>query len=271
MVRAAFSGLALCGILVAGCGERPLEPREPTPGVAHFRFVTYNVHFPAARDSRTIDAIRATHADVICLQETNAEWREALVTAFSATYPHISFQPLESADGLGILSRFPLLDRGILAHEEGWHPAWHLEVQTPAGPIELLHVHLRAVFDRAGDPVSSFLSTGNDHLWQIKSYAESLTRDVPSIFLGDFNEEVDGDAIGFLEGRGYRNALPLYHPGQPTWLGTSVGNQLGLTVDHVLFDRKFEPLNSFVLDRGGSDHLPVVAHLEAARGWGGAN
>jgi endonuclease/exonuclease/phosphatase family metal-dependent hydrolase len=262
--------LVVTAVVGAGCGERPLEPRDPTPGVAHYRFVTYNVHFPAARNTATIDSIRATRGDVVCLQETNAGWRASLLAAFADEYPHIVFHELEGADGLGVLSRFPLIDRGILEHPEGWHPAWHVTVDTTAGPIELLHVHLRAAFDAEGNPIKSYLETGNDHVAQIRSYIRRLSPDLPRVVLGDFNEGVDGASIEFLESKRYRNALPLYHPGQPTWQGTSVGGQLELTVDHVLFDRRFEPLNAYVLDRGGSDHLPVIAHLEASGGWGGS-
>ena len=43
-----------------------------------------------------------------------------------------------------------------------------------------------------------------------------------------------------------------------------------MTIDHILFDRAFVPLNAYVLDSGNSDHLPVVAHLEASDVWNGA-
>jgi hypothetical protein len=37
-----------------------------------------------------------------------------------------------------------------------------------------------------------------------------------------------------------------------------------MTIDHVLFDRSFIPLNSWVENIGHSDHLPVLAHVEVA-------
>lgn len=264
-----------CAGIVAACGERPLEPRSPTPGVPHYRFVTYNVHYPEARDASTISAIRATRGDVVCLQETDAAWRDALVRALSGAYPYMLFQPFEGAAGLGVLSRYPLVDKGLLPRPEGWHPAWYVVVETPAGPVQVLQVHLRATFDGDGDPLSSALGTSADHVDEIRDFSAKLSAEQPRIVLGDFNEGPDGDAIVYLERRGYRNALPLYRPGQPTWKGASVAGQLALTLDHVLFDRAFEPLNAYVVDRGSSDHLPVVAHLEAARdfapeGAGGA-
>ena len=42
---------------------------------------------------------------------------------------------------------------------------------------------------------------------------------------------------------------------------------LGGRVHHVLFDGSFEPLNAWVSNVGGSDHLPVVVHLEEAYDW----
>jgi endonuclease/exonuclease/phosphatase family metal-dependent hydrolase len=260
------SSLALC-LLLLGCGERPLEPRDPTPGVPHFRFVTYNVHFPEARDTTTLDTVRRTHGDVICLQETDLAWSEALSVALANEYPYMLFKPLEGAAGLGVLSHFPIADLGLLPRPEGWHPAWHLVVDTPAGPVQLLNVHLRASFDGDGDPISSFLATGEDHLDEIRSFTQVLDSGAPRIVLGDFNEGVDGDAVQYLENARYRNALPLYHPGQPTWQGTSVAGALEMTVDHVLFDGWFEPLNAYIVDRGNSDHVPVVAHLEASKKW----
>lgn len=259
-----------CFAACLGCGERPLEPRDPTPGVAHFRFVSYNVHFTEPRDRGTLTAIARADGDIVGLQETTPAWRDSLAAEFADDYPYLLFYPLEGADGIGLFSRFPVEDHGLLPQPEGWHPAWYLTIETPAGPIELLNVHLRASFDRDGGPVSSLVSTGDDHVEEIRAFTQALDPTLPRIVLGDFNEGVDGKSVEYLEQRGYRNALPLYHPGQPTWIGTSLSDQLELTVDHVMFDGRFAPLDSYVVGRGGSDHFPVVAHLEAARGWGGA-
>jgi endonuclease/exonuclease/phosphatase family metal-dependent hydrolase len=249
-------------LLLVACGERPLEPRAPTPGVPHYRFVTYNVHFPEAGDTRTISAIRAAGADVVCLQETDDSWRAALEDELSVEYPHRSFVPLAGAAGLAVLSRYPISETRVVSRADGFRPAWLGTVETPSGPIELLDVHLRAAFDGSGDPLDSLLETGADHRSDVRAYLAEFSSEVPRLILGDFNEDPDGHALSWLEGSGFRNALPLYHPGQPTWFGTSLAKQLALTLDHILFDGSFAPLDSYVLDRGGSDHIPVVAHLE---------
>ena len=166
-----------------------------------------------------------------------------------------------------MLSKFPVADGGWHAGPNGWHPAWHLNVDTPAGRIQILNLHLRAGHDGNGDPVSSYLSSSDDHVFEIKQFMSLVQGDAPTLVIGDFNEGVDGAAIGYLEDRGFRNALPLYHPGQFTWKHASVANQFSQTLDHILFDHAFEPLNSWVMDIGDSDHIPVMAHLEAAHVW----
>lgn len=256
-----------CSVLVLslitfGCGERPLEPRSATPGVPDYHFATYNMAYTKAGDDSTLRAVGETHGDVIALQEINAKWQQLLTARYEEDYPYMLFHAEEGPKGLGFLSRFPLEDGGVLPAPEDWHPAWRVTAQTPAGPIQILNVHLRALFDASGNPLSSYLATGDDHAQEIELFLASCEPDVPLVVLGDFNEGTGGAAIRHLEQRGYRNALPLYHPGQPTWHAKSVANQLTLTIDHVLFDDAFAPLNAYVLDAGRSDHLPVVAHLE---------
>jgi endonuclease/exonuclease/phosphatase (EEP) superfamily protein YafD len=61
--------------------------------------------------------------------------------------------------------------------------------------------------------------------------------------------------------------LPLYRPGQFTWRSRSLGAQFTEALDHILYDDSVEPLNAFAMNRGNSDHIPVVAHFEASRAW----
>jgi endonuclease/exonuclease/phosphatase family metal-dependent hydrolase len=108
---------------------------------------------------------------------------------------------------------------------------------------------------------------GEDHLTEIRYFNEHCAKPMPTLVVGDFNEGTDGPAVEYLEAHGFRNALPLFRPGQFTWRHGSLGNQLNETIDHVLFDASVAPLNAYVLTQGNSDHLPVVAHFEAAQEW----
>jgi len=258
-------------LVLVGCGERPLEPRDPTPGVPHYKVKTYNVETGRHHDKATIEAVGIDSADIVCLQESDPTWETTLRERYSGIYPYQLYRhnyPNEGAADLGVLSKFPVEESGWHPGPNGWHPAWHVRVHTPSGRIEILNVHLRSAHAGNGNLVSSYLSTKDDHRYEIGQFmGDHDWEGTPVIVLGDFNEGTDGAAVEYLEDRGFRNALPLYHPGQFTWRHDSVANQFTQTLDHILFDGHFEPLNAWVKRAGNSDHIPVVAHLEAADTW----
>jgi endonuclease/exonuclease/phosphatase family metal-dependent hydrolase len=260
-VRGAFALFAVW--LACGCtAPPPLSPREPTPGMVHFTVKTFNIHRYKSADVPTIEAIGAGDADVVCLQEVTAAWERVIRARYGGAYANMIFAPDEEAGGLGILSRFPIEDRGVVTVPGNWHPGWVVRVETPAGPVQLLAVHLRALFEGRGDPVSSYLGSADDHEYELGLFLAKLSPELPTIVMGDFNESPKGAAVRRLESLGYENALPLFHPGQFTWQGRSVASALELSIDHILFDSRFTPLDAWVERGGGSDHLPVYARLE---------
>lgn len=257
-------------LLACACGERPLEPRDPTPGAVHFVVKTYNVEVGDEGRSATIDAVGSGNPDLVCLQETSPAFEAVLRERYADQYPYQLYnhnKPDFGAGGLAVLSRFPVTDSGWHASPQGWHPGWHLLVETPAGTMQVMNLHLRGVLNGDGNAASSYLSVGDDHLAEISFFVSIVEPELPTLIMGDFNEEPGDAALEYLEDRGFRNALPLYRPGQFTWRYPSVANQLSKTFDHILFDDSFAPLDAWVLDEGDSDHIPVLAHLEAAYDW----
>jgi endonuclease/exonuclease/phosphatase family metal-dependent hydrolase len=261
--RLFFSAVFVC---VAGCGKPPLEPRDPDPGAVHFKVQTFNVEFQHSQDAPTVEAIGDADADIVALQEVTYDWEDVIVRRYGDRYPYMLFRPNHGTGGLAVLSRYSLSDQGFLEAFDGSHPSWHVEAETPMGTVQLLVVHLRSVFASQGNAIKAaeaYFSTGSAHLAEIQYYSSYIAAGRPTLVLGDFNEEPDGEAIRFLEHRGYENILPLYHPGQPTWRYPPSW-QFEQSLDHILFDHSFEPLDAYVVDKGNSDHIPVVAHLEAA-------
>jgi endonuclease/exonuclease/phosphatase family metal-dependent hydrolase len=257
----------LAALGLVGCGVRPLEPRDPDPGVFHFTVQTYNLNNDTEGNLDTLATIGTAKADIICLQEVTAGW-QALIEPRYAAYPYRLFKADEGAYGLGVLSRYPVHDGGWHPGPNGWHPAQHYIVDTPNGSFKILNVHLRNATGQNGNTIQSLLRRSDDHDYEIRLFTAQNTANLPTIVLGDFNEGSSGAAVQFLESTGFQNILPLYHPGQPTWrYKASVGGQFTQELDHILFDPAFEPLNAWVVNGGGSDHIPVVAHLEASRAW----
>lgn len=259
-------GLLLVALQCVGCGERPMEPREPTPGVPHFTIATYNILDEASKDPNTVSAIGELNADVLCLQEVTPEWERILRARYRDRYPHMLFYPSGSA-GLGFLSRYPLEDHAFVPGPNGWHPAWHVLVETPAGWLQVLNVHLRAPEGKGVENLQSIAALSADHRSSMTMFQSHGRPGMPTVVLGDFNESTDGAAVQLLESQGFRNALPLFYPGQYTWKKPSLGGQFTQTIDHVMFDKSMQPLHAYVKNIGGSDHLPVIAHLEASYSW----
>jgi endonuclease/exonuclease/phosphatase family metal-dependent hydrolase len=271
-MRRFLAPMALLLLAMPACGQRPLEPRAADPGVPNFTIETFNIdddHDSAtARDPATISAIGAANADIVCLQEASLIWQPVIENAYASKYPFRLYHARDGAAGLAVLSKFRLTDGGYLPAPNDWHPAWFFFADTPAGKLQIVNVHLRSYFTGNGGRVSSYLTTNSDHSYEIQSFASQVRVDVPTIFVGDFNED-SGSAVAYLEAQGYTDVLPLYHPGQYTWRQRSVANELTQMLDHVMFDSSLLPLDSWVVNRGHSDHIPVVAHFEASRPWPG--
>jgi endonuclease/exonuclease/phosphatase family metal-dependent hydrolase len=260
--------LTLLAILLPGCGWFGLAPRCPSPSAFHFTIATYNLNSDDGANPRTLDAIGLAKADIVCLQEITELWQMGIEWRYRASYPYRLFKidPGGGAAGLGVLSRFPIRDGGWHAGPNGWHPAWHYLVDTPNGTFKILNTHLRMATGQHGNAIQSYFRSGADHEYEIRLFLSQNTDAVPTLVVGDFNEGPNGSAVRYLERLGFRNALPLFHPGEPTWRYPRwIIFQFTQELDHILLDGSFEPLDAWVVKAGASDHLAVVAHLQANR------
>jgi endonuclease/exonuclease/phosphatase family metal-dependent hydrolase len=79
------------------------------------------------------------------------------------------------------------------------------------------------------------------------------------VVLGDFNEGCEGLAVGYLLENGYADAMRVYEQAKASQSPTTMA--VWDSVDHILFSQDFECYSADMLDRGGSDHQPVVAVL----------
>jgi endonuclease/exonuclease/phosphatase family metal-dependent hydrolase len=254
----ALGAVALLG--VHGCGRAlqhdPQGP-EPRQGGGQFTLATFNLYFPAWNDPSTVELIGLTGADVIFLQEVSHEWESVLRRRYHDAYPQMLFAAAGAASGLGVISRFPLQDEGLLPAV--WkHPAWLIRVQTPGGEIRVLNVHLRASRRPHQNLIAGLLGMGADHEVEIRRFVEAC-RGEPTLVVGDFNEGQNGPAVEWLERRGFVDALGRHRPGEPT--ARALGGLYESTLDHILFQPSLPALDAWVLRGGHSDHWPVLARF----------
>lgn len=265
-VAVTIGGLATIGGAL-NCAAPTRTARTIPAHVPKLVVLTYNVNFGIPGDLPTMEAIARADADVIFLQETTAEWETALRATFSHTYPHQSFHHCCGAGGLAVLSRLPFETPTYLPPPEGgWFPAQAVVLQTPLGPVQALNVHLRPPASESGSFASGYFTTPRVRAQEIATYHAALNPKLPTIIVGDFNEDRDGRAVKFLEERGFRSALPEFSPKQHTWRWPTPVLTLRMQLDHIVYDAALEPAAVQVLPLGRSDHLPVLATFEAARG-----
>jgi len=224
--------------------------------------MTYNIEIDDNGAPATLAVIGEPDADIVCMQEVDWNWPDAIRGAYSERYPYqIFYDDPHPSGGMAVLSRYPLTDLGVKLDDNGWHPALRIRADTPRGPIDILHVHLRPVFSGEANAVSSYLQVDGDHLDQIGEFHPGAT-DPVQLVMGDFNEESNGAAVEALERQGFEDVLPLFRPGQQTWRHPSLAGQFDAAIDHIMFGAELSPLNAFVLRKGVSDHLPVIADFE---------
>jgi endonuclease/exonuclease/phosphatase (EEP) superfamily protein YafD len=226
-------------------------------GGGHFTLATFNLYFGAWEDASTVELVGLTGADVIFLQEVSHEWESVLRRRYHDAYPQMLFAAAGAASGLGVLSRFPLRDEGLLPPV--WkHPAWLISVQTPRGELRVLNVHLRATRRPHQNVVAGLFSMSADHETEIRRFIGACAVE-PALVVGDFNEGQTGSAVEWLERRGFVDALGRHRPGEPT--ARALGGLYESTLDHILFQPSLPALDAWVLRGGKSDHWPVIAQF----------
>jgi endonuclease/exonuclease/phosphatase (EEP) superfamily protein YafD len=240
--------LALCA-----CGGEPVAPVTPRP----LRVMTYNIYFGNPNPEAVLDAIVAGDPDVVLLQEITDYWAQQLRARFALRYPHQTyFLPASGAAGYAALARVPFARDEVLDEPPGaFYPGHRLVVTTPAGPLQILHVHLRAAID--GDSwLKGYFTTKAIRSREIEAHWARLDRSLPTMVAGDLNEGVDGDVIAYLVKRGLTR---IAASGPPTWRLDN--NSLTADIDHVLVDDRVLAVGGSVLDVGSSDHRPVVVQV----------
>jgi endonuclease/exonuclease/phosphatase (EEP) superfamily protein YafD len=260
----ALAAVVACTACSACSESRVFAPLRGPRTPSQLRVMSYNVNFGIAGDRPTIEAIAAAQADLVFLQETNEGWQRAIVARLGTTYPHVRFTHPESwpAGGMGLLSKYPVVSLEHLPSVGGFFFAWRVVLDTKLGRIQVLNVHLRPPMSDGGSWIVGFFSTRDDRLREIQHHAERLDRELPTLVVGDFNEEGDGKAVGFLVERGFADAIAQHAGKTPTWQWPVGSMTLRFQLDHILYDAHFIAVRAAVVEAGRSDHKPIWADFE---------
>lgn len=266
--------------LLAGCMMPPppwSPPRvEPVlnPQAPAALIVSANVNLHGVEHQRTADALLATQGDVLFLQETTAAWEAYLESRpdIAGRYPVRRYRHDWSAGGQAVLSRWPVAERAWIPSPADLYPAWHVEVETPFGPLQVLAVHLAPPVTETGHwRFGVAVNSKADRRCEIRHYWETIGPDDagPLIVLGDFNESTRGPAHRWLAANtDLEPAIDAFDRTTASWRWQVAGViPMRRRVDHIFVSPELHVHAAGVYTgRGdgsgpepGSDHRPVWA------------
>ena len=274
--------------------------------IPSFTLATYNVNFgsfvngPVSSEQvpgaalRVSEALLATRADVVLLQETNEGWQ-----AFFSASPLLSQQYRTQhwlhpglsgyfAAGSAILLNdvlFDLVDVHAIPTAQDVPGEYFDQLaalirrKTDGKLIRLINVHLRPPLPMAQSEGSGvfaslkvYFSTSPDvHRSEIEYCLGHVRREYPdahaTVLAGDFNEGSKG-GVGYLLELGFSTVLHRVAGNATTWYWPVIG---GMSIfgqyDHIFFqDSELQIQNVQIYRdyRDASDHLPVSASFGMA-------
>ncbi len=216
----------------------PLEAK----GDAVVTLASENIMTNNPRPSDAANALAATNADVVAIQEFDNDGREAVNDALGTAYPHS-----EVVSTVGVWSKRPLVNPQSLDLGLTWARALSVDVDTPSGQTRIYVVHLDSV--RIGDSVGRDKMLGN--------LADAIRADKsPRIaVIGDFNTATTDRKFSQLT-----DLAPEVHTSDFGFGFTWPAQFPAVRLDHALV-RGLQGVSSRILDNNGSDHRGFTVSL----------
>jgi endonuclease/exonuclease/phosphatase family metal-dependent hydrolase len=222
-----------------------------------FTVMTYNVGNGLAPPRRLAAVLRRSDADVIGLQELTPPQADAIDRYLAARYP---FRALygEGIPGKGLLSRYPILEAERLSLDPD-RP--DLRVAIAAGGKELTVIVAHPAPPRRRRFGWAMTPTTRAH---VAALAEHATANGPTVLLGDFNLLSLHPSHRSLRSAGLSDAYLAVGRG----LGRTHPRRIGNVptppfwrIDYIWYTRHLAATRVWAGPDGGSDHVPVLAHL----------
>lgn len=261
-------------ILLYGCATN-LPQHQCVHGKPRncIRFATYNVYWENSTSDKhnpnsIIYIINEINPDIIVLQETHSFSEKHLEKCFKASHPYQLFcdqKTSKSENGLGILSKYPIVQNIYFPPKYGWFPGWLYVIKTPNGYLQVLNVHLNPPLvsdDNIGLLCEGLWLTPKFRLQEISYYCKHLNPHIPTIIAGDFNESDNGIACNFLRNCRY---IDIISKKISNWIITWHYKFACFTLtgryDRIYTTRDIRTISCQILPKGYSDHYPIVVDV----------
>lgn len=243
---AAALGISWGAMAVASFNYGKIGHTPLTADATIIKTLTFNLYDQNTNYEKVVDYIWNADADVVCLQEAEAEWRTA-VSALLRLYPHA----LQSAKGGTILlSKHPVSVLDVkLASATPFSIGVTLEGLER--PVDVLCLHLTQP-----DSPSAHAQRNMEMGYLARTVIKSEN---PFLLMGDFNASTRSPALfRFMQQAGLKTASPGFPPANSWPAGLSL---LGIRIDHVMYSEPLVQIRNEVGPALGSNHRPVRADL----------
>ncbi|WP_395308247.1 endonuclease/exonuclease/phosphatase family protein [Mycobacterium sp. AMU20-3851] len=220
--------------------------RQAEPG-ATVRFVTANLYLGRAQPA-AVATMALESADIVAVQELTDELSAALSPLLAEDFPFSLLRPRDNAAGVGLWSRFPIIDSGS---DESFSRGFiHARVRTPEAEVTVVSTHMPP-------PRSAFTSWRED-IRRLGRALRTVAATGPVIVGSDLNATPDVREFRQLLHDGYRDGAAQANAGLTMTYPCHTPLPPFLAVDHIL-TRDATATSVRTVSVAGSDHLALAA------------
>lgn len=250
----------LLALFLYGPLYRPWRVTSVPAGQA-LTVMTYNVLGYNRHPQAVVDAILASGADVVALQELNPSVAKAIQQRLSSTYPYQEMDARDSVFGSGVISRYPmhLSDEKLPGTWVGTPQILSLIVGGKS--ITLLNAHVFATNLGTPEYIEATIYARERQARAIVDFVGAHPE--PVIVPADFNSTAQNSTYPIVTsvlsdawmeagwGPGY--SFPGLSSSIPTW---------AIRIDYIFYSHHFSAVDAQIGPWDGySDHRPVLARL----------
>lgn len=232
-----------------------LRRHPAVPAAADARLVALNLQFNNGDFERARDYLLATRPDVLVISEFTPRAAQRLAFLESG-YPHRVLRPRNSAWGIAVYSRVPILETVDLPLDGGRSSQLRLRLGFAGGPVDLYALHLASP---TGPGRAALRNAQLERLAGIVTAVRAAAPSVPAVVVGDLNLTPFSPWFGdLLRKAGLRDARQPFGL-HVTWPALPL--PLWIPIDHCLVAGDLAIPGVAAGPAMGSDHLPLEIRL----------
>ncbi len=209
----------------------------------------HNVRIHGGDVDRAVEHLVREGVQILALLEVSPADLERIDAKLEGFEPiHV---PRDDPFGAGLWSSLPVLDKRVTHAGRTWIPALEMRVEHAGRVVRVVATHPPPPVDPAR------ALARNEALADLAQQARTSSE--PMVVLADLNATRWSRAFRDTLGSGSLESTAQFR-NKPTW--PAFAGCLGLPIDHILWNNRFEPSRIAIGPAFGSDHRSVVVALE---------